>query len=537
VALGPGPSTGREAGRIGSNGWAISPDRSASGQAMLVANPHLPWGDLFLFWESQLIGPDVDVYGATLVGVPGVAIGFNDHLGWTHTVNTYDGADLFRVDKEGDGYRFGDEVRPFEAREEVLRIRGEDGALREDTLTVRATVHGPVVAEDEGHAVALRVAGLDRAGALEEWWRMGKASRLAEFEAAMATLQIPMFNVLYADRDGHVLYLFNAVEPRRPSGDVRRWWGVVDGSDPATLWRDYLSYAELPRLEDPAVGWLQNANDPPWTSTIPQTLDPGAYPPWLAPNAMAMRPQRSATMLIADSSITFEELDAYKHSTRMEAADRLLDDLLPAARGSDDADARRGAHVLEAWDRTGDADSRGGVLFLAWLDAFAEQGGGYATPWSADAPVTTPDGLADPASAVRALAGATRRVEAKYGAADVRWGDVHRARVGEHEVEASAAPGDPGGVFRVGYYQEDPEGRRWVQAGDSWYALLEFGPDGVDARVLLAYGNASQPGSPHVGDQLDLYGAKRMRTPWRTRADIEANLESQTDLTTSEEGR
>jgi acyl-homoserine-lactone acylase len=145
--------------------------------------------------------------------------------------------------------------------------------------------------------------------------------------------------------------------------------------------------------------------------------------------------------------------------------------------------------------------------------------------------------MADPASAVRALAEATRSVAERYGSADVRWGDVHHAKVGRYEVEAPAAPGDPGGVFRVGYFQDGPDGIRRVQAGDSWYALLDFGPDGVQARVLLAYGNATQPGSTHVGDQLELYGAKRMRTPWRARAEIEANLESRTDLTPSEEGR
>jgi len=535
VAL--GPTRLERAAEVGSNGWAVAPRHSASGNAMLVANPHLPWGDLFLFWESQLVGPSIDVYGATLVGVPGVAIGFNDHLGWTHTVNTYDGADLFVVSRQGDGYRFGDEVRPFETREEVLQVREADGTTREERMTVRSTAHGPVVAEDGAHAVALRVAGLDRARAVEEWWDMGRAKSLAEFEGALAELQNPMFNVLYADRDGHILYLFNGLVPRRSSGDVATWRGVVDGSDPTTLWTDYLAYDELPRLEDPADGWLQNANDPPWTSTIPQALDPAAYPAYLAPRGMAFRPQRSALMLLADSSITYDELATYKHSTRMAAADRLLDDLIPATRASGDTDAIQAADVLDAWDRTADAASRGGVLFLAWLERFRDEGGGWATPWSADDPVGTPDGLADPDAAVRLLADAARQVRERYGALDVAWGDVHHARVGEHEVAASGAAGDPGGVFRVAGYREDADGRQWVVGGDSYYALLEFTPDGPRGRVLLAYGNASQPGSPHVGDQLEFYGQKRMRTPWRTRAEIEANLESRTDLSSMEEGR
>ncbi|MEJ2204367.1 MAG: penicillin acylase family protein, partial [Gemmatimonadota bacterium] len=105
IATGPipleAPLGPRAAGSLGSNTWAIGPGRSASGNAMLLANPHLPWDGLFLFWEAHMVGPGVDVYGTTLVGVPGIAIGFNDRLGWSHTVNTYDGADLFAVELEG----------------------------------------------------------------------------------------------------------------------------------------------------------------------------------------------------------------------------------------------------------------------------------------------------------------------------------------------------------------------------------------------------------------------------------------------------
>jgi acyl-homoserine-lactone acylase len=524
VATGPLPA--ERASGIGSNAWAVGPSRSASGNAMLLANPHLPWGDLFLFWESHLVGPGTDVYGVTLVGLPGVAIGFNDRLGWTHTVNTYDGADLFVVEKDGDGYRFGDELRGFGEREEVILVRPEgEGAPREERLTVRATVHGPVVAENTVAAVALRVAGEDAAGAMEEWWDMGRARDLEGFEGALKRLQIPMFNVLYADADRHVFYLYNGLLPRRSSGDVRSWLGAVDGSDPSTLWTGFLDYGELPRVLDPAVGWLQNANDPPWTSTVPETLDAGDFPPYLAMRSMHFRAQRSALMLMEDESITFEELVAYKHSTRMAAADRVVDDLVAAARAADVAQAVAAADVLAAWDRTADAQSRGGVLFLAWLESFVREGGGWANPWSVADPVGTPNGIADPDAAVRLLAKAAASVEEQYGAVDVRWGEVHGARVGAHEVEASGASGDPGGVFRVASYADDGDHKRWVTMGDSYYSAMEFTPGGVKARVLLAYGNATQPHSTHVGDQLELYGRKEMRTPWRTRAEIEANLE------------
>ena len=119
----------------GSNGWAIAPSRTADGHALLLANPHLPWGGEHTFFEAQLSAPGVyDAYGATLVGFPVLAIAFNDHLGWTHTVNTIDGGDLYVLTLDGDGYRFDGEVLPFETRTETIKVRQEDGTLREETL-------------------------------------------------------------------------------------------------------------------------------------------------------------------------------------------------------------------------------------------------------------------------------------------------------------------------------------------------------------------------------------------------------------------
>ena len=120
--------------RAGSNAWAVGPSRSASGNALLLANPHLPWSDIYLWYEAHLVAPGADVSGAALVGFPFLGIAFNDHLGWTHTVNTLDGADLYALTLEGGGYRWDGGVRAFETTREVLRVRAADGTMRADTL-------------------------------------------------------------------------------------------------------------------------------------------------------------------------------------------------------------------------------------------------------------------------------------------------------------------------------------------------------------------------------------------------------------------
>ena len=86
----------------GSNAWAIAPERSASGNSILVANPHLPWSDLFTWHEAQLTSPEVDVYGAALVGSAFLGVAFNNHLGWSHSVNTQMFDDLVVTNAEGE---------------------------------------------------------------------------------------------------------------------------------------------------------------------------------------------------------------------------------------------------------------------------------------------------------------------------------------------------------------------------------------------------------------------------------------------------
>lgn len=521
----------RFAEQPGSNTWAIAPKRSASGNAILVANPHLPWTDLFTWYEAQLTGPDVDVYGASLVGTPFLGIAFNDFLGWSHTVNTHDGDDLFELTLTEGGYVFDGETRAFDSDTVALLVKQEDGSHREEPLTVLRTIHGPIVAQQGDKALALRVVGLDAPHLLRQYWDMSRATDLEAFETAIREMQMPMFTFMYADRAGNILHHFGGETPIRPRGDWETWSRPVPGDSSEWLWTDVHPYDELPTVLNPDSGWLQNANDPPWTTTFPEAIDADDFPPYMAPRFMHFRAQRSAEIMYDDDSVTFEEAVAYKQSSRMALADRLLDDLEAAIEDHGDATARQAMEVLSAWDRTADADSRGGVLFESFVNEmqrrgtgfFGISGPGFAIPWSEDAPRITPDGLADPAGAAAALSAAATRVVETHGAMDVPWGRVNRLRVGEHDHPANGGSGSLG-IFRVVGFQPQDDGTATAAGGDSYVAVVEFS-DPVRAEVLLSYGNATQPGSPHVGDQLELFSRKELRPAWRERAEIEANLE------------
>jgi len=505
----------------GSNSIAIGPSRSASKNAMLLANPHLLWTDFFTFYEAHLNSPGFSAYGVSLIGFPGLNIAFNQTLGWTHTVNTIDASDRYELTLKDDGYLLDGATMPFEKRSVPMKVRQDDGTVQEENITYKYSKHGPVMGEKNGKAYAVRIAGLENAGMGAQYHKMGKAKNFAEFESAVKMLQNPMFNIVYADNAGNIMYLFNGNVPVRTEGDWKFWNGMVDGTSSKYIWNKTHAYTDLPKLFNPATGFVQNANDPPWTSTYPVALDPKKFPAYMSPLDMGLRPQRAVNMIKDDVSISFDELVGYKLNTEMEAAHRFLDDLLTAVEQFPDSLSAKAAMVLKMWDKSANAESKGAVLFEQWFNKLNRDM--VAKPWNLAEPVSTPDGLRDPKKAVELLVQAAGEVLKKYGSLDVAYGEVNRFRANNVDYPGNGGT-DRLGVFRTMYFREDQDKKNKAYHGDTYVAITEFGKK-VKASVLLSYGNSSQPGSKHAGDQLQLLSQKKMRPALLDKADVLKNLE------------
>lgn len=495
---------------LGSNTYAVAPARSASGNSMLVANPHLPWFGEFLFYEAHLITPDNNAYGATLVGFPTLGIAFNENLGWSHTNNTIDNADLYELTLKEDGYILDGETHAIEQKQKNIKVKLDDGAIRDTTISLYSSKHGPIISRKKNKALALRMPPSEDTNPGLQWWKMSQAKNFEEFEAALKELSIPFFNIMYADKEGNIFYLFGGHVPKRSSGDWDFWERIVPGDRSELIWQDVHTYDELPKLKNPDQGWLQNANDPPWTSTIPTKLNPKNYPPYMAPVYMGFRPQRAARMMMDNDFISFDELVGYKHSTRMELADRLIDDLLAAAAKVYNPKVKEAVSVLETWDRSANADSKGAILFESWAQKFQPwRAENFTTPWQFKTAERSPDGLSDPEKALKLLEESADEVKATYGKLDIAWGDVVRLKYGQYDLPANGGDGWLG-IFRVAGSQNAGDGKRNVVGGDSWVSVIEFG-DEVKAKVLLSYGNSSDKNSPHYGDQLTLFSEQKLR--------------------------
>jgi acyl-homoserine-lactone acylase len=505
----------------GSNAVAIGPSRSASKNAMLITNTHLPWSGFFTWFEAHLSSEKYMAYGISLVGTAPLSMAFNNDLGWAFTVNPIDVSDRYELKLQDNGYLLDGVTVPFEKRSATVKIRQEDGSFHEEVTELLSSKHGPVVGLKGDKAYAVRIAGLRNAGIFEQFHRMSAAKNLMEFESAMKMLQIPMFNIIYADRGGNIMYLFNGNIPVRGTGDFKFWKGTIDGTVSKMIWNTTHSYEDLPKVTNPGSGFVSNCNDAPWTCTEPMVLNPDDFPAYISSAGTFLRPQRAVNMIKADSVITFEELINYKHDTRMEAAIRFLDDLLAAVEKYPDKKATEAAEVLGKWDMKTECDSRGAVLFAAWWDMVRSNM--FAVPWSPDYPNSTPDGLSDQVKAVELLKKAADGVLTRYGSLDVEWGDVYRYRINDIDFPANGGPGDYG-IFRTINFAPGPDNQKLAVHGETYVAVTEFG-EKVKAEVILSYGNASQKGNRHVGDQLQMMSEKKLRPALLNRAEILKNLE------------
>jgi acyl-homoserine lactone acylase PvdQ len=522
-------------GENGSNTWALSKAKTASGNTMLLQNPHLSWQtNYFTYYEAHLIGPDFEVYGATQIGLPIIRFAFNQQMGISNTVNAMLGATTYALTLKGDGYLFDGEVKPFDVKTTSYKVRQPDGSLVEETLEIKSTVHGPVFERKDGTTIALRVAGLDRPRMLHQYFDMVTAKNYEAFTSAMKRLQVPTFNISYADRDGNIEYIFNGIAPKRKSGDLAFWRGPVPGDSSEYLWTEVHDYEDLPRVTNPPAGFIQNANDPPWFPSWPTPINPDDYPLYIAPRGPeSMRAQNSLKLIAENDKITFEKFIELKLSTRALLADRTLPALLAAATNDRDPEVQAAVKLLSEWDRTYSKDNRAGLLFEEWARLFAGPGFGgvdnYAVPFDPANATSTPSGIKDPAAAVRMLRQAIATTKKKYGAIDRVFGEVSRFKLENVDVPGDGNVGGLGPFRVITWGPLDAEGKRYPVHGETWVGMIEFSTP-VKAYGLMSYGNSRQRGTKHYSDQLEMLSRHQFRELWLRRDQIEANLEETTPL-------
>jgi acyl-homoserine-lactone acylase len=513
---------------VGSNMWTVTPSKTASGHALLFINPHQPFFGPGQWYEGHVHSNEGwDMSGASFFGSPYPSIGHNEYLGWSHTVNDPDIVDLF-IEKFDDAknqlaYRYGSEHRAATEWTDRIKVKTDKG-LDPKSFKFRKTHHGPIVAVREGKPLAIRLARLEEGGWVDEWYAMGKAKSMAEFKAAMARCAIPMFNAMYADRDGNIFYVYNGAVPKRSA--KFDWSKPVDGSNPEAEWQGYHSFDELPQLTNPKTGFLQNCNQTPFTTTAEGNPVKDSFPAYMTHESDNARARISRRILSTRAKFTFEDWARAGLDTTVIESETQIPELAEEWEKLKDKDGARAAKLanaiteLKAWDHISTIDSKGMTLFALWFERMAKL----------RAQKVNDDWLK-----IRALEEVAAELNRDFGTWRVAWGEINRLQRiqsgGELEkfsdekmsLPIAGAPG-PVGIVNNFYTRPAEKGqkRRYGVAGTSFVCVVEFGPK-VQARSLLVFGQSADPKSPYNFDQAQLYSKKEFKPAWFTLAEIKAN--------------
>ena len=515
---------------VGSNMWTVMPQKSASGHAMLLINPHQPFFGPGQWYEGHVhSGEGWNMSGASFFGSGFPTIGHNEFLGWSHTVNDPDITDVY-VEKFDDeknplAYRYGDGYRLATEWTDTVKVKTDKG-VETRSFKFRKTHHGPVVAVREGKSLTLKLARLEDGGQIEEWYMMGKSRSLKEWQAAMARTAVPMFNAMYADREGNIFYVYNGAVPRR--SQKFDWLKPVDGSNPETEWQGYHSFAELPQLLNPKSGFMQNCNQTPFTTTSEGSPVKENFPAYMTRESDNARAKISRRLLSSQAKFTFDEWARLAFDTRILEAETQIPELAAEWEKLKQADGARAERLteaineLKAWDHVSTFESTQMTLFTLWFDRYLRSR------------AQTPKGEW---LRVRALEEVAAGLMKDWGTWRVAWGEINRLQRiqsgGELESFDDAKPslpiaGAPGPVGVVNNFYARPEKgqkRRYGVAGTSFVSVVEFGPQ-VQARSLLQFGESADPASPHYLDQGRLYSKREFKPAWFTLQEIKAHSES-----------
>ena len=511
-------------GNVGSNAWALAPERTTSGNAILLRNPHLSWSAGYYEAHVRVDG-ELDFYGDFRIGGPFTVIGgFNPYLGFATTNNASRSHEYYAVRVDGqrpDHVLLDGASYPLQREDVVVEYRADDGAIASATRTLWSSPWGPVVHRADSLVYIYRPARLGEHRAGEQWLAMMKARSLAEWQDAMRIGARTTSNFTYADREGNIFYVWMAAAPRlphAPGGDTVAILATRSGD----MWQDVVTFDELPQLHNPPGGYIRNENDSPHYTNLNQVL-PDTFSFEVESPSLRLRSQHGLELLHNDRRFSLEDVVATKHSMRMLLAERVVDDLISAVRGAGpDSATARALALLEAWDRTAAAGSRGGVLFETWWNRYLSLLAGaepHAVAWDPSAPLTTPSGLADPVRAAAAFTWAVPETARRFGAWDVAWGDVHRVRRGSVDVPVGGCAGALG-CFRVLNFASADDGSRVVNGGDGWVIAIEFG-ETPRAYSVLGYGQSPDPASPYHDSQAAMFADNRMKRVYWTEREIE----------------
>lgn len=516
----------------GSNGFAIAPSNSASGNALLLINPHTSF---FFRSELHMVSEEgLNAYGAVTWGQFFVYQGFSDKAGWMHTSSRADAIDYYAETViERDGallYQWGDEELELTASTLTLAYRvGE--SLQEREFTVYHSHHGPIIRTEGDKWVSIKLMQ-EPVKALTQSYRRTKARGHQEFYRNMRLHTNSSNNTVYADTQGNIAYYHGNFIPRRDlSFD---WNSTLDGSNPATEWQGLHTLEESITLLNPANGWVQNTNNWPFSAAGENSPRAEDYPPYMANYVENPRGIHAVRVLQDKTDFTLDSLIEAAYEPSLVAFDPLLPGLMALAdQPSLAADSRAAIEHLRGWDTKFALESTQTTLAIFWGEALMAQARPLASAAGIDIYYYLATEISD-AQRLAALESAMNTLTEGFGSWQVAWGEVNRYQRNDGAIVQQFDDSKPslpvafasarwGSLASFGSRSYPGTNRLYGTSGNSFVAVVEFG-ERVRAKAVTVGGLSSDPSSVHFDDQAELYTQGRFRDVYYYPEDIDANL-------------
>ncbi len=469
---------------LGSNAWAFGKDRTENKRGLLLANPHYPWSGSNRFWEKHLTIPgQLNAYGVGLLGLPGVTLGFNEHVAWSHTVSDSERIVFYQlrlVDGNPTQYHYGDEIRSMTAKQLSVEVAGQDEPV---SHTVWFSHYGPIVnlpgiGWNDRIALSMRDANFANYLMMAQWKDMSEAQSMDEFIAAHERWSaMPWVNTMATSMDGRAVYMDNSNVGNLSDEAISLWkqslknpglanalyakrkFVVLDGSDERFEWVEdpeasiagNIPFANKP-IQDRS-DYIFNANDSYWLTNTSAPM--AEHSPLYGPHASSrtLRTRMNALLVANDDPMGYAGEDKRFSRAEMQAAIFANDSsaaqlLMPALLSTcvdtpsimldgNEIDLTSACSALAEFDLKFNLDSQGSVLFREWLTRYSyadtmSPGALFSVPFDVNEPVNTPHTLADKPLALKHLAQAAAILTKAGVSLNATMGDTQFAyRAGE----------------------------------------------------------------------------------------------------------
>ena len=507
--------------QTGSNGFAIAPSKTESGNAILYINPHTTF---YFRPEVQVVSEQgLNAYGAVTWGQFFVYQGFNEYCGWMHTSANVDVADVYEeeiIKRNGKlFYVYDKTLKPV--REKNISIKFRDGnSLKTKTIKTYYTHHGPVMAKRNKKWISLRSNNRSMTSLIQSWQRT-KAKGFDDYKKAMDLRANTSNSTVFADNKGNIALWHGNFIPVRDK--KLNWSKPVDGSTAATEWKGLHKVEETVHIYNPLNGWIQNCNSTPFTGAGNFSPKKENFPAYMAPDGENFRGINAVRVLDKEQKFTLDKVIAAGYDRTLSAFEILIPPLIKAYENLEESDSsynnlQEAISILKAWDHKTGAESVATTLAIEWAQKLG----------SAIQKVYVDEGEADQVQKTKQFAAtATAQqllqplnvvlndLKSKFGKWQVSWGEINRFQRLTGDIQLKFDDKQPSlpvpyasalwGMlpsFNSRYFPATD--KRYGVSGNSFVCAVEFGKR-VKAKSLLAGGVSGHENSKHFYDQAAMY--------------------------------